>query len=320
MQKARAFFLIPLASLAFAFQPDPDILRKVYEDALLRRESVYGANDPRTAAAARDLGFFLREKGDLKAARVAFSRALQIDQANSGSESRVTLAGMIVLASVSPPVDAEALLRRVIAAPSLSSPLAVLALSTLGDLRQASGDRTGAAAYWRRALPHAESAFGQDSTEARNILNSLAPVVSARESVELMDRATMAARHSLGDDHPETATCEVNLAQALLRAGRNAEAGVRARQGLAIFETALGPQHPRVATAADILAEALRKQGKLREAEKYYRRALEIDRGAFGASDSRTRREATALTSLLRVSGRTREAQQLTREFPSSSK
>lgn len=303
---AKALFLVPLATLALAFQPDPAILRKAYTDALVRCERDYGVKDPRTAAAARDLGFFLKEKGDLKAARPAFAKALQIDEAKFGPDSRQTLAGMIALASVSPPVDAEALLRRVIAAPSLNPPLAVAALSELGDLRQAAGDKTGAAAYWRRALQQAEIAFGPDSTEARNILNSLAQVVNAGESVELMDRALLATKRSLGDGHPETATCEVNLAQALLRAGRNKDAGEQARLGFAIFETTLGPRHPRVAAAAGILAAALSKQGRTSEAEKYYRQALEIDRDAFGASDPLTRRDAAALTSLLRVSGRAR--------------
>jgi len=319
-QKAKVLFLVALASLAFAFQPDPAILRNAYTDALLRCERDFGAKDTRTAAAARDLGFFLKEKGDLKGARPAFARALQVDEANFGSGARQTLAGMIALASVSPSADAETLLRRVIAAPSLNSPLAVLALSQLGDLRQAAGDKTGAAAYWRRGLQQAETAFGRESTEARNILNSLAQVVNAGESVELMERALLAARHSLGDGHPETATCEVNLAQALLRAGRNREAGEKALQGLAIFETTLGPRHPRVAAAAGVSGQALRKQGKAGEAEKYYRQALEIDRSAFGASDSLTRRDAAALTSLLRVSGRTREAEQLARDYPPSSK
>ncbi len=312
--------LIPFASLALAFQPDPTILRNIYTDALQRSERDYGANDRRTASAARDLGFYLKEKGDSKSASAAFSRALQIDETNSGAGSGVALADSIVLASVSPPADAEALLRRVIAAPSLNSQLAVLAFSALGDLRHAAGDRPGAAAYWRQALPHAESAFGPDSAEARNLLNSLSQVVTVKESIELMDRATLSAKRSLGAEHPETATCEVNLAQALLKAGRLAEAAAQARKSLAIFEVALGPNHPRVATAADVLAESLRKQGKSKEAEGFYRRALEIDRTAFGATDPQTRREAAALTSLLRVSGRMREAQQLSRDFPPSSK
>jgi tetratricopeptide (TPR) repeat protein len=320
MPMAKACFLVTLASLAFAFQPDPAILRKVYEDALARRERDYGANDPRTAAAARDLGFFLKEKGDLKSARPAFSKALEIDAANFGAGSRQALAGMLALAAVSPPADAEGLLRKVIAAPALNPAFAVLAFSQLGDLRQAAGDRAGAAADWRRALPPAETAYGPDSAEARNILNSLAQVVTAKESVELMNRALESAKRSLGGGHPETATCEVNLAQALVRAGRYAEAGDQARSGIAVFETTLGAAHPRVAAAAGILAEALRKQGKTAEAEKYYRQALEIDRLAFGPGDAHTRHDAAELTSLLRAGGRTREARRLAQEFPPSSK
>lgn len=295
-----------LIALSLAFQPDPAILRKVYADAVARCERVYGANDPRTAAAARDLGFFLKEKGDLKGARAAFSKALDIDEGRFGSGSTQTLAGIIALAAVSPPANAEALLKRAIAAPSLNSPLAVPAFSALGDLRRAAGDSAGAAAFWRLALRHAIAAFGEDSNEARNILNSLAQVVGASEAVQFMSRALASARHSFGDNHPETAASAVNLAQALLRAGRYAEAAEQARQGLTIFETTLGPEHPRVATSADTLGTALRGQGKAVDAEKYYRRALEINRHAFGADDTRTRREAAALTSLLR--GR-REAQ-----------
>ncbi len=61
------------AALVLAFQPVYALLRKVYEEHVTRSEREYGAEDPRTAQAARDRAFFLKEQGDNKAA-VGLSR------------------------------------------------------------------------------------------------------------------------------------------------------------------------------------------------------------------------------------------------------
>ena len=281
-----------------AFQPDHALLRKVYEDHVSRCERDYGANDPRTAQAARDLGFFLKEAGDNKAAAGAFAKALRIDQAKYGADAPQSLAGMIALAAVSGPVDAEALLRRSLASKSMNSQLAIPALSTLGDLRFAAGDPKGAVSCWRLALQHAEAVRGPESEDAERILYSLSQAVDVKESIELLARALAIARHLWGDRHPETATCEVNLAHALLKAGRNEDAAEQARAALSAFEASLGPRHPRVAVALSTIAEALTAQGNARAAEPLYRRAWEIDRQALGEKDPRTLEDARALNAL----------------------
>jgi tetratricopeptide (TPR) repeat protein len=273
-------------------------LRKVYEDRVARCEREFGPGDPRTAQAARDLGFFLKGGGNNRDAAAAFSKALRIDQANLGPDARQALAGFIALASVSPPAEAETLLRRALASPSMNSQLAVPALSTLGDLRFAAGDRKGAAASWRLAIQHAELVNGKQSDALAKILYSLSQVVDANQAVELLERATNIARQTWGERHPETATCEINLASALLKAGRKSDAAERARQGLAGFEASLGPRHPRVAVALTTLAQATLST---QEAIALYKRALEIDTQSLGEKDPRTLSDASSLNALLRA-------------------
>lgn len=271
------------------------MLRRVFEEHVARCERKFGSNDERTAAAARDLGFFLRDSGDRKAAAAAFARALAIDEGKLGSEAPRVLAGMLALASVSPPQDAETLFRRALMSRGMNPALAVPALSALGELRLASGDRAGAAAAWRPALRHAEAVSGADSDTVAKILFSLSEATEPKESVALLERALGIAMRNFGEKHPETATCEVNLANALLRAGRKAEAARQAQIGLAAFEATLGPAHPRVAVALTTLARA---QTDPKAAVALYRRAVEIDRRSLGDGAARTVADRRALSAL----------------------
>jgi hypothetical protein len=77
--------LATFAAVALAFQPDQTQLRKLYENHVARCEREYGANDPRVAQAARDLGFFLKQEGAGLAAVPAFTKALRIDQTKIGA-------------------------------------------------------------------------------------------------------------------------------------------------------------------------------------------------------------------------------------------
>jgi tetratricopeptide (TPR) repeat protein len=254
-------FILAFASAALAFQPDFAYLRRVYEEHLTRCERDFGPADARTAQAARDLGFYLRDNGESKAAAAAFGKALSIDGRIQGPDAPVTLAGIIALASVSSPDEAEVLFRKALTSRGMNSKLAAPALSALGDLRFAAHDKAGAAAAWRLALQHSELVNGKESDSVGKILYSLSLAVDPKESVTLLERALDIAVHNFGPNHPETATCDVNLANALLQTGRPSEAAVHARRGLAALESSLGPGHPRVAIAAEL-----------------YRRASEIDR------------------------------------------
>ncbi len=65
--------LVVLAGVLCAGQPDPAMLRRLFEEGLARRRQQYGASDARTARAASDLGLFLRGQGDAAAARPALA-------------------------------------------------------------------------------------------------------------------------------------------------------------------------------------------------------------------------------------------------------
>lgn len=170
-----------------AFQPDRAMLRQVYEEALARRRAEYGANDAHTAEAARDLGLFLQRNGDNAGAMRELTETLRVDEIAFGKDAPQTLEDAASLAGVSPPAQAEPLLRRAAESPDpeVSGP----ALSSLAALRKAVGDRSGAAAYLRRALEKAEIVDGKDGAIVALILKSLATDVDPKQAAQYLERA-----------------------------------------------------------------------------------------------------------------------------------
>src|ERR1035438_3614240 len=157
MPKTTAAGLLGLfyaAAMASAFQPDTAMLRRLYEEALSRRQLEYGAADARTAQAARDLGQFALRVGEKPSARRALAEAVRIDEKAFGPAAPQTLEDVATLASLSPPAAAEPLLRRAVESPDAT--VAGPALTSLAELRKAAGDRAGAAALYRRALEKAD--------------------------------------------------------------------------------------------------------------------------------------------------------------------
>ena len=288
--------MILCLAAALALQPDPAAIRRLFEEALERRERQYGISDARTAQAARDLGMFLAAQGDAADARSVLSKAVRIDEALAGGASPQTLADVAELAAVSSPAEAEPLWRR--AAESADATLAARALGALGDLHARAGDRGGAASFYRQALAKQEAA-GKDSAAVALRLNALAHFVPPVEGIAMLERALTIDRRTLGPRHPEAASTEANLAGMLLNAGR-IDAAIRAgRNAIGIFEETLGKDHPRVAQTATILAYAYQGKGDRAQAGKLFRRALDIDERAYGPSHPQTRSDRQALAEFL---------------------
>lgn len=182
-------------AVAWAPQPDMGVVRRVFEDALAKRQQEFGARDARTGQAARDLGLFLRANGDAAGARRALMEALQIDNSALGQSAPQTLEDALSLATVSPAASAQPLLRR--AAEAKDPAVSGQAFSSLGAIRKSAGDLAGAAGYFRRALAKAEQADGPDGTTAELILTLLFPLdrqtLGPRDSQTVADARRLAA-------------------------------------------------------------------------------------------------------------------------------
>jgi tetratricopeptide (TPR) repeat protein len=291
--------LLPALLIALSPQPDPANLRRIFEEALVRRERQYGASDARTAQAARDLGMFLGRQGDAGAARAALEEAVRIDEQTLGASAPQTLKDVAELASVSPPPQALPLWRR--ASEAADPAVAVRALMTLGAYQAAAGDRPGAAGLYRRAVARQETATGPSSEPVAVCLNALAQVVEIQESMRLLQRALAIDRKALGARHPQTATTETNLAGKLVHVRRYDEALAAAADALSVFGETLGPNHPRRAIAASIMAFALEAKGERARAEKMYRLALAIDEAAYGPQNPQTINDRQALDEFLQA-------------------
>jgi len=290
-------------------QPNPAMLRQLFEQHLEEQVREHGELDARTALAARELGLFLRGAGDGDGAYRAMTRAVAIDEKVFGVDAPRTLADVADLASVAPMGEAGKLFER--ASKSSDAAAAARALVALGEMHAGNGDAAGAARYWRQAVAKMEP----ESESAARVMNVLAQVVEPREAIPLLRHALAIDHKVLGARHPEVGATEQLLARALVAAGRAAEAVTPAREALAILSDKLGPEHPRVAAAAATLASVLRVTGSFAEAERLYREALRVDEKVLGPQAPETLEEVRQLAGLLRERGRVQEAVELERRL-----
>jgi tetratricopeptide (TPR) repeat protein len=295
-----------------AMQPDTAAIRRLFEENLAQQEKQFGASDPRTADAARDLGLFLKRQGDTTSAADALTRALRADEQVLGGSARQTLADAAELAEIQPPGKAEALWRRAAASPDAH--LAARALAALGDLN-VEKDSAAAVSFYRKALAKEEEAGGKNAARVAVRLNALAVLVEPREGIGMLERALAIDRKLLGERHPETSITEANLAGLLLDSGQIDRALQLASAALSGLEETLGDENPRVAPAVTILAFCWRAKGDRARAERLYRRALAIDEAALGPEHPDTLHDVTNLAEFLRAAGKTAEAVALERRL-----
>lgn len=305
--------MLAIAGVALFLQPDPAMIGRLFEERLATCEKQFGLEDVRTAAAARDLGLYLRGQGERAPAAGPLSEALRIDEKALGSSDRQTLTDAANLAGVLPPDRAERLWQR--ASESSDAATSSGAFAALAEIRETAGDRDGAAALYRKALATEEAARGKNSTQVAVRLNALALVSEPDSAIPLLERALSIDRLAWGEKHPETATTETNLSGELLAAGRISESVEVGTSAVINFEATLGSEHPRTAAALSNLADALRAKGDTSGAEKLYRRALQIDQKVYGADNSETLNDVKNLADFLREMGRSGEAAELEQRF-----
>src|SRR5262249_36610093 len=107
-------------AVLLAWQPDPAMLGKLYQEAFDRKKQEDGASDARTLQAARDLGLFLSKHGLPADAQRVFTELVSLDEKALGADAGQTLADAASLAGVSPPSLAEPLWRRASQSPEFA--------------------------------------------------------------------------------------------------------------------------------------------------------------------------------------------------------
>lgn len=98
----------------------------------------------------------------------------------------------------------------------------------------------------------------------------------------LYERSLNSRLQLFGQNHPETATSENNLANLLREQGLIAEALAHQERAVNAFQNTLWDNHPNTATSLHHLAAMLRMQGHRGEARPYLARALAAGEVVFG--------------------------------------
>jgi tetratricopeptide (TPR) repeat protein len=305
-----AALAVRMPGTMLACQPDPAALVPLYRQAVEEREKEFGPEHPKVAAAARDLGLFLRNHGDKPGAAAALRRALEIDLKVLGADSRTAGEDFEHLASVLPAAEAMPLYRE--AAKNKDPALAARSLARLAAFEESQGRRKEALQLYRQALGKEEAVSGTGARVAVR-LNDVALLESPETAEPLLRRALAIQEKALPAKHPETAATLNNLANVLLARGRAAAAEPLARRALAALEETLGPRHPRVATAASNLADILRARKSYAAARRYYEQALAVDEQAYGPSHPEVAADLRNLAGLLEESGNRSGAEALRR-------
>jgi tetratricopeptide (TPR) repeat protein/predicted Ser/Thr protein kinase len=330
-QKATAineFFGRVLAS------PDPeDGLGKdvkfweVLDEAAARLEKGELAGQPEVEGAVRlTLGRTYRRLGDLDAAQVHLTSALEITRRYVGDDHPQTLATMDELAlllktrggySEAEPLYRQALeARRRVLGPE--HPETLETQHNLAVLLNAQGDDLEAERLYRATLATRRRALGEEHEDTLATMNSLTLLLKSKgnlaDAEQLYRKILEIQTRTLGDDHPDTLTSMNNLGALLRARGRTSEAEEFHRRALVTQRRVLGEEHPKTLTSLNNLAIVLRAQDKLDEAEKLYRETVELLRRKLGDRHPKTLTAMKNLATLLHERGKLVEAEELYRK------
>ncbi len=176
-------------------------------------------------------------------------------------------------------VPIEAAVQRV-DAPAALRAVALLAvgntLKRAGDLERGAQALADVVELRERELPH--DALGLAT--ALSDLGSLRLAQGQRgAAVALIERSLSLRREALGDFHPLVAQARSNLGNALSRNGRAQEASAQFLEALTIYEATIGRDNRLAGLTINNLGLALQRLDRLDEAEARYREALSVFEG-----------------------------------------
>ena len=272
----------------------PDQARPLLEEALSSAQAQHGADSTAVGEILTSLGLALRGLGDPAAAQPLFERALSIAETSYGPDSRAVIGPVSRLgnlhAAAGEHEQAIALLTR------------DLTLTEQhfgpGHCETATAARNLAAALEAAGRPGDALPHRQSATQISETLDPPEPELHGRDLLSLarvqqqlgrFDDAqrTLRGRLALAPGDAATATACFNLATALRRQGRTADAVPLFKAAWQVDEAVYGPGHPELATDLAALADTLLELNQPADALERAERALAILVRSWGEQDLR---------------------------------
>ncbi|HVT16683.1 MAG TPA: serine/threonine-protein kinase [Thermoanaerobaculia bacterium] len=220
--------------------------------ALAYAEKLPDPRNPHVGMIMDTLGTLLYKRGDYAGARTLFLRALDVERATLGPESRVC----------------------------------AITLHNLAALAATQGQFADAVEQFRQALTILQKRLPPTHAEllmTRNQLASALVQLRQYDQAEPMLREVLAAqRATLPKGHPNIGVTLNNLAFLYEEEGRYNESQTRYEEALALFTALLGRNSRPVAGLLGNLGSVARDRGDLRTAEVQFREALQVSRGIAG--------------------------------------
>jgi tetratricopeptide (TPR) repeat protein len=246
-------------------------VKAAFEQALAIDEHIHGPGHSTVAKDATNLGFLLKNQGDLPGARKYFERALRINLERYGADDPEVALSLnnlgIILKDLGCLEQARKEFERALRINEKKHgpehPEVAVNLNNLGYLLKDQGDMGGALVYFERALKINEAASGADPDSVATNLNNLGIIFKdkgdTKRAQEYFERALKITEDSYGPNHPDVATNLNNLGYLMKKKGDVESARVYFMRALAIYEAAYGRNHPTVARTRKNIS-SLKKQ------------------------------------------------------------
>jgi tetratricopeptide (TPR) repeat protein len=286
---------------AYANPSDPSTLVPIYEKALGLREKEFGADHPRVARSASELGQFLKETGKVASAEGPLRRALSIDAARSDpvvDADRENLA--VTLEAQGKQEEAIGFYRQAAAGRDLM--VSARSFAALARIDQKNAD-----VYLRNAVTAVESASGKPDRRVAVLLHELALALRAKgndRAAEPELRRALIIQDSLTKpDHHVTVAVLNTLGNLLEGAGQLGEAEQLERRALRLAEEKFGPESSELSMTCTNLADVLWNRKDYIGAAQLFRRAILADTAMYGADRPETAANVANLGVLLREAG-----------------
>jgi eukaryotic-like serine/threonine-protein kinase len=294
--------------------------------ALDARQSLHGANDPKTLESMTQLGLILHMQGHDADAEPLVRRALADERRVLGADDPLTLETADDLAMVLNPLgrfpEAEKLAREVVDSSTQrlgpESALTLRAQNHLGAILFYAGHAADAEKVLRPALEVERRVWGPDHPETMKALTMLAISLHHQNrftDAEVLYREVLASSERVfGTEHRSTAVAMANLANMFTDEQHLPQAEELYRQALAILLRTVGADHPSTLLGELNLTRVLRSEGRLQEAEKLQRQTLAAEIRAHGPEYPDALASQSELASTLFLERRYAEAEKLARE------